>query len=551
MNKDIFLYNLFLKNKIEEILNNHYFENFNVLVEMSKSNKNGHFSSNFCMSISKLVSKKPFDIFTEVKDDLDKIEGIKSIEIAGPGFVNFFIKEDTISRIIQEIVSYSKESTVNLFNKKISLEYVSANPTGYLHMAHARHMVYGKSVQNILEFFGNSVDSEYYINDAGNQIDIIAATVYYRIKEKQGFVPAQLEEMYKGQDPIDSAEYAISNNYIVDLLKSEVLDYYLLEDELKEQIKDFCIEFFMSNVKSDLNEFGITFDYFTSEKETKKNKELIEKSNELLSNYVYEKDGAQWLKSTDFGDDKDRVIFKADGSMAYILPDIYYHYSRLKRNYDYMIDILGADHAGYHSRIKAAVSILGYDKKLDIKTIQTVKISKNGEEIKMSKRAGTSYLIKDLLQDIGANVSKWYLTSTSNNTPINIDIEKAVEESVNNPFYYVNYAYARISKIIKKNNFASFDISISQLNLDIEKELVSKIIQIGPYLLTCYKELEVHKINKYLFDLSKQFHSYYNDVNITNSPEDIKNSRLSLCVATKKAIELLSSLIGIELKDNM
>lgn len=551
MNKNTFLYSLYLKKKIELILLSFFHQKFDILIEVSKNIINGHFSSNFCMSITKLVSKNPQEIFSVLKDQLVKINGIKDAKIAGPGFVNFFLSDTKVTEILADLEGHVDGKNLDLYNEKISLEFVSANPTGYLHMAHARHMLYGKSVQNILEFFGNNVDSEYYINDAGNQIDIIAATVYFRLKEKQSLNPVVLEEMYKGQDPVDCAEELLKDSRMQDLIDSNINSYDNLSDLQKNKLRDYCIDFFMTHVKSDLLQFGIEFKYLTSELNIKNNQQLVEESNNLLKNFVYEKDGAKWLKSTDFGDDKDRVLFKADGSMAYILPDIYYHFSRLKRNYDSLIDILGADHAGYHSRIKAAVSILGYKDKLDIKTIQTVKISKNGQEIKMSKRAGTSYLIKDLLSDIGPDAAKWYLTSTSNNTPINIDIEKAVEESSNNPFYYVNYAYARINKVLEKNQYNNFSINLSHLKEESEKQIISKIIHIGPYLLTCYKDLEVHKINKYLFDLCKLFHSYYNEINITNSSDEIKNSRLSLYSALKKAILLLASLLGIELKNNM
>lgn len=551
MNKNTFLYSLYLKKEIESILFSFFHQKFDILIEVSKNIINGHFSSNFCMSITKLVSKNPQEIFSVLKDQLVKINGIKDAKIAGPGFVNFFLSDTKVTEILADLEGHFDGKNLDLYNEKISLEFVSANPTGYLHMAHARHMVYGKSVQNILEFFGNNVDSEYYINDAGNQIDIIAATVYFRLKEKQSLNPVVLEEMYKGQDPVDCAEELLKDSRMQDLIDSNINSYDNLSDLQKNKLRDYCIDFFMTHVKSDLLQFGIEFKYFTSELNIKNNQQLVEESNTLLKNFVYEKDGAKWLKSTDFGDDKDRVLFKADGSMAYILPDIYYHFSRLKRNYDSLIDILGADHAGYHSRIKASVSILGYKDKLDIKTIQTVKISKNGQEIKMSKRAGTSYLIKDLLSDIGPDAAKWYLTSTSNNTPINIDIEKAVEESSNNPFYYVNYAYARIIKVLEKNKYNNFSINLSHLKEESEKQIISKMIHIGPYLLTCYKDLEVHKINKYLFDLCKNFHSYYNEINITNSSDEIKNSRLSLYSALKKAILLLASLLGINLKNNM
>ena len=419
-----------------------------VMIETPKDKKNGDYSTNIAMRLARDLKTSPLNIANALKTSLENNEIIDKVEIAGPGFINFFIKKDSITSILKTIIEKGDDFGRNNFgnHEKIMVEYVSANPTGDLHLGHARGAAYGDSLTRVLKFSGFDCLREYYVNDAGHQIDVLANSLFLRYKQALNLEINENDIGYQGKDVI-----LLANN-IAKEKKDSLLS--LSEEERTEYFKNVGIELELNKIKKDLDLFRVSFDNYTSERSlyrTNKVKNTLQALKD--SGHTYQEDGALWLKTTDFNDDKDRVLVKKDGSYTYLLPDLAYHKDKFDRGYDKLVNLFGADHHGYIIRLKAGLDILGYNSdNLEILIIQMVRLMENGLEVKMSKRTGNAITIRELCEDVGVDVARYFFLSKTLDSHFDFDLDVARKSSSENPVYYIQYAYARMHSVLNKNN---------------------------------------------------------------------------------------------------
>ncbi len=532
-----------LKNNIKNALNKLGIEaSFeDVFVEKSRDAAHGDYASNVCLKFAKKAGKNPAEFAKLLENELDK-QLIDHIEIAGPGFMNFFMKDDSLQNVISLILgqkdSYGRGAHKN---ETINVEFVSANPTGDLHVGTARGAAIGDSLARILSFSGYDVIKEYYINDAGKQIENLALSIQARYFELLGKPFTLPEDGYHGQDVIDIAK--------------EVLEEYgegpLNYDDPIAFFKEIGIEKEMKKVRKDLSEFGVEFDVFTSEKEIRKNN-AVEKEIDYLKKHTYQEEGALLLRTTDFIDDKDRVIVKSDGDYTYFLPDIVYHVNKLSRA-DKLIDVLGADHHGYINRMKSALMMHGYKEDvLSVELIQMVRFIKDGVEKKASKRAGDAYKLRELVEEVGVDAARYFFAMRMPSTHLDFDLGLAVEQSSSNPVYYSQYAYARMCSVLKMGEDIALDESGKNLNLEKEKLILKTLADFPKIVEGACKDLLPNKITNYVHELAESVHSWYNDTKIVDrNALEVSASRLALCEAIKQVIKNALNLVGVNTPEHM
>ena len=473
---------------------------------------------------------------------------IEKVEIAGPGFINFFIRNDSLAKIISDILkngeNYFKSNIGG--GTKIMVEYVSANPTGDLHLGHARGAAYGDTLTRILSFVGYDVLREYYVNDAGNQIEVLGNSLFERYKEALG-LPFDLSKIgYQGKDVIKLAHdiAAQDKNKWVDDDSIERKDYF----------KKVGTKLELDKIKKDLDLYRIHFDHYQSELDLYRSGKVDNVLKDVKKTpYTYELDGALWLKTTEFGDDKDRVLIKSDGSLTYFTPDISYHKDKFDRGYDKLIDILGADHHGYIARLKAGLKILGYNPdNLDIAIVQMVRLMENGEEVKMSKRTGNAVTIRELCEDVGVDVARYFFISKPIISHLDFDLGLARNQSNENPVYYIQYAYARMISILRKDDSYEIKDSYSLLNNEKEIQLIKHLGELKHVLEDVTKVKEVNIVANYAYRLAQLFHSFYNDLTVIDKDnEALTKERLSLVKACAITLKTTLGLLGIEAKESM
>ena len=517
-------------------------------VEIPKDKNHGDYSTNAAMRYAKILRKSPREIAENLSKTLQNSDIIEKIEIAGPGFINFFIRNDSLTKIISDILkngeNYFKSNIGG--GTKIMVEYVSANPTGDLHLGHARGAAYGDTLTRILSFVGYDVLREYYVNDAGNQIEVLGNSLFERYKEALG-LPFDLSKIgYQGKDVIKLAHdiAAQDKNKWVDDDSIERKDYF----------KKVGTKLELDKIKKDLDLYRIHFDHYQSELDLYRSGKVENALKEVKKTpYTYELDGALWLKTTEFGDDKDRVLIKSDGSLTYFTPDISYHKDKFDRGYDKLIDILGADHHGYIARLKAGLKILGYNPdNLDIAIVQMVRLMENGEEVKMSKRTGNAVTIRELCEDVGVDVARYFFISKPIISHLDFDLGLARNQSNENPVYYIQYAYARMISILRKDD--SYEIKDSYLLLNNEKEiqLIKHLGELKHVLEDVTKVKEVNIVANYAYRLAQLFHSFYNDLTVIDKDnEALTKERLSLVKACAITLKTTLGLLGIEAKESM
>ncbi len=548
-----------------------------VVVERPKKQHQGDFSTNVAMVIAKALSSNPRDIGELIKSRLREEEIIDAVSLAGPGFLNITINPKFWSGLISEIMSNE-----NLYGKvdfglgrKANLEFVSANPTGPLHLGHVRGAVFGDVLSRLLEFVGFQVTKEYYVNDGGAQIGVLVRTVYYRYLQKLGENVDLPDDSYPGDYLLPVAEN------LIDRFGKKLKN--LEEFERNKIIRKFSVEYMMKVIKSDLKSLNIEMDNFFSE-QTMINSNVIETSISKLKDkgLIYKgtieapkgKTYTDWqareqllFKSTEFGDDIDRPIKKSDGSWTYFAPDMAYHADKLKRGFDVVIDILGADHSGYVSRLKAVIRAFAEKKvKFEVKLVQLVKLIKNNKVLKMSKRAGDYVLIQDLLEEVSPDVIRFVMLSRNNDVPLDFDIDLMLSKSKDNPVFYVNYAHARIVSVLKRAE------ELNMWPLANVEDLEKRTIPFMESELTLVKKLsewpnvvrqsanfhEPHRIAFYLNEVASSFHSLYQSSNasgyyrfIIESSPDLCATRLALANSTQIVIKNGLSLLGIVPLDEM
>ena len=534
--------------EIKLLLNNNFktlnLNNFNdfkgVVVENPPAEFNQDLSSNVALILAKLNGQKPKELAEKIKILLLKNrEDIKEIEVAGPGFLNIKFTNLALLKIVKEILLNKDKYGFKKNNKKYNIEFVSANPTGPMHVGHCRGAIYGDVLANLLKFNGNTVTKEYYINDYGNQIKNFTKSVFLRIREikfKENFVKS--EDIYPGEYIIDIAKNILKDKIIIDFENFEKSYEILSKESLKHS---------MNMIKSDLNKLGIKHDYFFSETEIVK-KKLVNKSIEYLKKNNFVEEGfleppkgdekKNWkkikrliFKSTLFDDDTDRALQKNDGSWTYFANDIAYHANKVERNYDYLVNILGADHTGYIKRIKAAVLALSKNRvKLNCRVCQLVKLFKNGKPYKMSKRAGDFISASDLLKEVDKDSIRFMMLNRSNDVELDFDFNKILEKTKDNPVFYVQYCYARINSLfdsLKKDLQNNIDIDENNFQLNsYEIKILRKIFDWPKVVETAANKYEPHRIPFYLYDLATLFHSYWSKGNENQEYKFILNGKV-------------------------
>ena len=534
-----------IKLSLDKIDNDKVLNNTNIIIEVPLKKENGDYSSNIAMTLTKKLHKSPMYIAELIVKNIDKKNIIDEIRIASPGFINFYLKKEYIlsyiNRIIKEKNNYGKNNIGN--NKKINIEFVSANPTGILHIGHGRGATYGDNLARIMSASGYDVTKEYYINDAGNQMNNLGISIKERYKEICGLECNLPENGYHGVEIIALAQ--------------KIHDLYG-ESKLEEDIEFFKQEglnTLLDQIKQDLDRYRVNFNVFTSE-QSLYDKCLVEDTLNKLrysGDNCYLKDDALWLKTTPYGDEKDRVLIKNDGNYTYLTPDIAYHIDKINRGYDRLIDVLGADHHGYINRLKAALTILGKDSNiLDIKILQMVRLIKNGEELKLSKRTGKTITLMDLVDEIGVNATRYFFSSHSLDTAMDFNIDLASKESNENPVYYIEYANARICSILRnyKEKIEIID-KYTTLTNDDAYTILNKLIEYEDVVISSCQKEEPHLIANYAYELASLFHSFYSKEKIITEDKKATKERINLLYVVQIVINNALDLIGIIPREQM
>lgn len=525
-------------------------DQFDCNFQKTKDPKFGDISSNVLMK-----SQIEKDIAQIIGKNILKVLPKKMVtkaEIVDPGFLNIWLspklKEKILFQALKTGDKFGQCKPKKLF---YNIEFVSANPTGLLHIGHARNAAIGDTLARVWEKAGIKVNREYYINDGGNQIDKLALSVLIRYKQLFN-IDAQLpEDSYHGKEIIEVAQKIKDecNDKYIDVNHD---DQKIIADEQTIRFfKDYSSSYMLNIIKNTLDAFGVHMDIWFHESDLYK-KGLIDVALNALAPHTYKAEDALWLKTTELGDDKDRVLIKSDGSYTYFTPDIAYHKIKLSRGYDKLFNIWGSDHKSYADRMNIAIQLLGYKKEqLDILIMQMVRLLKNGQEFKMSKRTGNSLTLQELVDAIGKAPARWYLVSQTLSTHIEIDVDKAVEKSNNNPIYYVQYAHARICKILKNQKYKNAR-SFSLLTSDIEKAIIDEINNYIPIIESIAKSCEINKLPVYILNLAKLFHSFYGKCQIINEKNfELSQQRYALCKVVKNTIASALKLLDIDALETM
>ena len=523
-----------------------------IKIEIPKDTKNGDYSSNIAMVLTKIAKRNPREIAQAIVDNLDTSKAhVKEIDIAGPGFINFYLDNQYLTQIIPEAINkgdqfgYADQSK----NTNILLEYVSANPTGDLHIGHARNAAVGDSLANILIAAGYNVTREYYINDAGNQITNLARSIETRYFEALGDTSHEMpEDGYNGKDIIEIGK-DLANKH------PEIKDYS--DEERLKTFRQLGVDYEMDKLKKDLADFNVHFDNWFSETSLYENgaiKTTLAKMKEL--GYTYEADGATWLRTSDFKDDKDRVLIKKDGNYTYFTPDTAYHYNKINRGNDILIDLMGADHHGYINRLKASLETFGVDSdRLEIQIMQMVRLMQNGEEVKMSKRTGNAITLREIMDEVGIDAARYFLTMRSPDSHFDFDLELAKEQSQDNPIYYAQYAHARICSILRQAKEQGVDIT-TNANFDTitnEKaiDLLKKVAEFETTIESAAEHRAPHRLTNYIQDLAAAFHKFYNAEKVLTDDIEKTKALVAMIEAVRITLHNALTLVGVTAPESM
>ncbi|MBR5341122.1 MAG: arginine--tRNA ligase [Erysipelotrichaceae bacterium] len=521
-----------------------------IMVEIPKDNHNGDYSTNIAMRLTKVLKRRPQEIAEEIKTKLlEDVEDIQNIEIAGPGFINFWLKKDAMADIINTVIKAQDKYGYSDSGKgvKVLEEYVSANPTGPLHCGHARGACWGDSVARIMNAAGYQTTREYYINDAGAQMMNLGKSLLGRYRELFGLDFTLPEDGYHGPDVIEIAKE----------IKEKDGDKYLNmpEEEAVLELKELGKELELARIRRDLEYYGCAFDSWISEQWIV-SQGLVEKAVEKMDSMglLYEKDGAIWFKATEYGDDKDRVLKKSDGYYTYMTPDIANHIYKYDRGYEILVNIWGADHHGYIPRMKAAMEALGYPRdNLQVDLCQMVRMVENGQEVKMSKRTGNAITLRELIDDIGVDCARYFFLSKALDTHLDFDLTLARTRSNDNPVYYAQYAYARICSVLKQaENGYQVQDTYNLLSDPKEIDLLKHITTFTDVVADAALTRSPNKICNYIQKLATYFHSFYGacKINDRSNPE-LSNERLALSDATRITLKNALTLLGVSAPEVM
>ncbi|PTU29380.1 arginine--tRNA ligase [Bacillus subtilis] len=525
----------------------------NVVLETPKDKTHGDYSTNMAMQLARVAKKAPRQIAEEIVAHFDKGKAsIEKLDIAGPGFINFYMNNQYLTKLIPSVLEAGEAyGETNIGNgERVQVEFVSANPTGDLHLGHARGAAVGDSLCNVLSKAGYDVSREYYINDAGNQINNLALSVEVRYFEALGLEKPMPEDGYRGEDII-----AIGKR-----LAEEYGDRFVNEEESERLafFREYGLKYELDKLRKDLENFRVPFDVWYSETSLYQNGK-IDKALEAIreKGHVYEEDGATWFRSTTFGDDKDRVLIKKDGTYTYLLPDIAYHKDKLDRGFDKLINVWGADHHGYIPRMKAAIEALGYEKgTLEVEIIQLVHLYKNGEKMKMSKRTGKAVTMRDLIEEVGLDAVRYFFAMRSADTHMDFDLDLAVSTSNENPVYYAQYAHARICSMLRQGEEQGLtpgaDLDFSHIQSEKEYDLLKTIGGFPEAVVEAAEKRIPHRVTNYIYDLASALHSFYNAEKVIDPENEEKSrARLALMKATQITLNNALQLIGVSAPEKM
>ncbi|WP_394651271.1 arginine--tRNA ligase [uncultured Acinetobacter sp.] len=569
----------------------------NSILTRTKDRSHGDFASNIAMVGAKAAGMKPRDLAEKIMAALPEVADISKAEIAGPGFINFFLNADQRFAVLDQIQAQGSKFGQTQANaaKKVQVEFVSANPTSSLHVGHGRGAAYGMTVANLLEATGAQVDREYYVNDAGRQMDILATSTYLRYLELLGQSLVFPKNAYQGdyvkeiaqsiidQDgdayvhPVAAVYHDVSedvqfaaeldaegNKVVVSGDKEKHIDGLIanaqrLTGEGYRVFHQAALKAILDDIKDDLEEFGVTFNQWFSEAS------LNQKIDEALQTldqrgFLYEKDGNIWFKSTEFGDEKDRVVKRRNGQTTYFASDIAYHLDKLQRGYTDIVDIWGSDHHGYIARVKAAIDAMGFDSsKLTVLLVQFVSLWRGGEMVQMSSRSGQFVTLRELREEVGNDAARFYYVMRKSEQHIDFDLDLAVSQSKDNAVYYIQYAHARICRMLEKahSNQIAFDRTqarplAERLNLDAETEILAKLAAYPDILVRAANAYEPHQIGNYLKELAALFHGWYNEHKVLNDDDQtLTQARLLLSVNVQQVLRNGLELLGVSAPESM
>ncbi|MFC7682180.1 arginine--tRNA ligase [Paenibacillus sp. GCM10028914] len=525
-----------------------------ITLEVPKDKSHGDLATNAAMQLTRIAKKNPRQIAESILEHLDTAKAsIEKAEIAGPGFINFTLNKNylypIVSMIQQEGADYGRVNVGQ--GQQIQMEFVSANPTGSLHLGHARGAAVGDALCNVLDFAGYEVTREYYINDAGNQVVNLCKSIEARYLQELGQDVEMPEDGYHGEDIKGFAKELVAEKG--DSLLS------LSPEERTAFFREYGLEKELGKIKRDLSRFRVRFDEWFSETSLYENGLVVKSLEELKAKgEAYDQDGATWLRTTDYGDDKDRVLVKNDGTYTYLTPDIAYHRNKYERGYDRMINIWGADHHGYIPRMKAAMEALGNDPaKLTVLIAQMVSLFQNGEKVKMSKRTGKAVTMEDLMDEVGVDAIRYFFTMRSMDSHLDFDMDLAVSTSNENPVFYVQYAHARICSVFRQAEEQGIEllpldkVNLGLLTAEHEYDILRKIGELPQEVSLAAENYAPHRLIRYVYELASMFHSYYRAERVITEDAEQTQARFALLGAIRTVIANVLGLVGVSAPERM
>jgi len=557
-----------------------------IKIDRTRDKSHGDFAVNVAMLLAKPARKNPREIAALIVDALPESEVVEKVEIAGPGFINFYVSNDSRQSVVNSVIKQGDNfgRSNKGAGKKIQVEFVSANPTGPLHVGHGRGAAYGATLANLLSAVGYAVHCEYYVNDAGRQMDILATSVWLRYLEKYNVGIVFPANAYKGDYLYDIVAelsnehgnaYITSAEQVMDGLPADEPDggdkevhidsliqkaKTLLGDNRYRYVFELALNFILDDIRNDLSEFGVDYEEWYSERSLM-DKGLVNKGIERLreNNHVYEDKGALWFRSTDFGDDKDRVVQRDNGQTTYFASDIAYHMDKFDRGYETVIDVWGSDHHGYVPRVKAALTALGHNADaLDVLLVQFANLYRGGEKVQMSTRSGSFVTLRELRDEVGTDAARFFYVMRKCEQHLDFDLDLAKSKTSENPVYYIQYAHARICSVFRQmdEKNMSFDQAsglenLSLLAVEHENDILQQLAKYPEVVNTAAIQHEPHLIAHYLRELANALHTYYNAHHFIVDDEKLRNARLVLITATRQVIKNGLGLLGVSAPQEM
>ena len=515
-----------------------------IIIEKSKTPEHGDYASNVALKFAGRFGMAPRDLANKIANNIDK-EVVEKVEIAGPGFVNFFVKKNAINSVVSQIIkerdNYGRGANKG---KKINVEFVSANPTGDLHLGHARCAAIGDSICRLYDFAGYEVTREFYVNNAGNQIHTLGLSLDIRLRQLLGEKVELPEDSYHANDIIDIAK--LYN-------EKHPNEYKVGDPDSFNRLQQFGMDEELEKIKRDLELFRVKFDIYSFETDVRANNHVQDVLENKYSKYTYQQDGATFLRTTDFLDDKDRAVVKSDGSYTYLMPDIAYHLIKLSRGYDNLIDVLGADHHGYINRMKSALMMQGYSKDtLEVELVQVVRLIKDGQEVKMSKRTGAGVTLRELCEEVGVDAVRYFFAARAASSHLDFDLNLALEQSSSNPVYYAQYAHARLCSVLESAADIEIDESAANLKEVSESELIKKLQEFPHIIEISAQKRAPHMVATWIQELAADIHSFYTNCKmIDRSNLEVTASRLALAKAAKIVMKNALSVLGVNAPTKM